>query len=80
MSGNQLTLVNEVMQITLQNAGPQGPSSVRYGFLYIPVVTVDPSTPPTVVSGQTGMCYNTTDHKLWIYDTGDSAWKSTTLS
>jgi hypothetical protein len=47
------------------------------GFPYIPVTAGSPSGTPTTVAGFVPMRYDSTNHKLWVYDSG---WKGVVLA
>lgn len=46
------------------------------GFVYVPTCAGTPSGAPTAFTGKVAMVYDTTNHKLYIYDGG---WKTTTV-
>lgn len=52
------------------------------GFVYIPAASGTPTGTPANggISSQAAMRYDTSAHKLWIYDAISSAWKSVTLT
>jgi hypothetical protein len=49
------------------------------GFLYIPSCAGAPSGAPTAHTGTVAMVYDTTDHKLYIYDTNGNTWRGGTV-
>ncbi|KEA08812.1 hypothetical protein G6L94_28815 [Agrobacterium rhizogenes] len=53
------------------------PTNASAGFPYIPATAGAPTGVPTPVNGMVPMQYDTTNHKLWIYDGG---WKSVTVN
>jgi hypothetical protein len=53
------------------------PTNASSGFPYIPATSGAPTGVPAVVKGMVPMQYDTTNHKLWIYDGG---WKSVTVN
>ncbi len=50
-------------------------TSATDGFIYMPTCAGTPSGAPTAFTGNAAFIYDTTAHKLWIYDPGTSAWR-----
>jgi hypothetical protein len=49
------------------------------GFLYIPTCAGAPTGAPTAQTGTVAIVYDTTDHKLYIYDTNGNTWRGGTV-
>lgn len=52
-------------------------TSATDGFLYVPTCAGTPTGVPTTQTGTAALVYDTTAHKLWVYDSG---WKGIGLS
>lgn len=63
-------------QSVVAGKGNLGPTATS-GFLYIPIISGDPTATPASKAGFAPICFNPTDNKLWIYN--QSAWVSATL-
>lgn len=75
ISGVNAMTVQVNSDITL---GPTGAvTTMSAGFPYIPAAAGPPTGVPTARSGFVPAYYDTTDHKLWLYDT---AWKGVVVS
>lgn len=67
-------LTAEVLNMQIQaGAGGVAALSATKGHAYIPNVAGTPTGVPQVKTGFTAVVYDTTAHKLWIYDAG---WKT----
>lgn len=78
------TYPNESAVLTLDSNGNVVPgkaalaTSATDGFLYLPTCAGPPTGTPTAYAGRAAVVYDTSGHKIWIYD---GAWKATaTLS
>ena len=65
-----------MFQITSQGsfitAGAVRATNTQDGFLYIPTCAGTPTGTPNAKTGTVPIIYDTTNHRLWIYDNG--AW------
>jgi hypothetical protein len=69
---------------TMVNSGVIGQGTLANnattGFGYLPTMAGPPTGIPALQSGSVGCVYDLTNHKLWIYDTGTSAWRGVVLT
>lgn len=58
-----------------------GTTNATAGFIYIPTGAGSPSGTPTLrAAARSPLYYDSTNHKLWVYESAASAWKGVVLS
>ena len=61
-------------------AGPALATNATTGFLYIPSMAGTPSGTPTDYTALSAIVHDTSNHKLYLYDHVNGAWKYAALS
>lgn len=81
MNRRDATWPSQAAALTVKNNGDIVPGAAAIatnataGFLFLPTCAGTPSGTPTTYTGRVAMVYDTTAHKIWVYEGG--AWKST---
>jgi hypothetical protein len=50
------------------------------GFVYLPTCAGAPTGVPVAKAGFVASVYDTTNHKLWVYDTSTNTWRGVVLT
>ena len=88
---NQLDQVNptwyeklKIIESAINSGAIGGPgplaNAATTGFGFLPTVAGAPTGVPIAQTGYVATVYDTTNHKLWVYDTTTNTWRGVVLT
>jgi len=78
MAGTQSLLATPLLSIVIGKSAIA--TNATDGFPYIPANAGAPTGVPTAQTGFVAMYYDTTNHKIWFYDTNTSTWRGVAVT